>query len=87
MLELHPTDHNMLIVILKLFSPLMDPKVEIPESTELTTVDHVSQKNLSEVKVFQTVDQLDIGYHEGYNISANLSNSSHNIPTMTRSNH
>jgi hypothetical protein len=84
MLMLHPFGHNHLIMMLRLCSALLDPQVEIPESTELTILDHVSPIHLSEVKVCQPADRLDLGYHGGESTSpyrTNLNNPSHNIPS------
>jgi hypothetical protein len=90
MLMFHPSGHNHLITMLTLCSPLLDPQYEIPERIELTILDHVSPRHLSEVKVFQPVDRLDYGYCEGESTSpyrTKFNNPSHNTPTMKKTNH
>jgi hypothetical protein len=83
---LYPSNHNRLTTMLRLHSPLLDPKDEIPERNELTNLDHVSPKNRNEVKVYQLADRLDPRYRAGkYTLSyrMKLNKSSHNIHTMT----
>jgi hypothetical protein len=77
---------NGLITMLRLCSSLLDPQAEIPEMIELTILDHVSPRHLSEIEAYQPVDRLNPRYSEGKYTSpyrTKLKKSSHNIPTMT----
>jgi len=90
MITLHPSDLNRLISMLRLHSPLLDPQAQILERTELTIMDHVSPRHMSEFKVSQTANRLYPRYYEGNSTSpcrTNLNNYSHNIPTMMQTNH
>ena len=90
MLTLHPSYHNRLITMIILCSPLLDPQAEIPEMIELTIMDHVSPRHLSEIEAYQPVDRLNPRYSEGKSTSpyrTKLKKSSQNIPTMTQPNH
>jgi len=90
MLMLNHSNHNGLTVVPRLHSPLLEPQDEIPKRDELTTMNYIPQRNLSDVKIYKSIVRPDPRYQKRksalpYRISPIIS--SHDNLKMKQTNH